>query len=296
MKNIFKVFPRAADQVTITYQCIMLLLIIFNYSTIENSFVLSLFHVFVIFILFWIPNAPKNPFIDWFKIWSPIVIIPINFTELHYLVHPVSPMDFDRALIDLDFSIFGTHPTIWMEKLDNPWLTEYLQIIYTTFYFLPIILAIILWVRKDYEEFDKFVFIMVFGFYLSYLGYFIVPAVGPRFTLDHLQTFPVTGVCATDAIRHTLDTLENIQRDAFPSGHTEMTLLSMIYAYKYSKKYFYILLVIGTSLIFSTVYLRYHYVVDVIAGIILALVVVFLARSVYNALNDKKLEIDKKRN
>ena len=160
---------------------------------------------------------------------------------------------------------------------------------------MPIILAVILWRRKDYEEFDKFVFVMVFGFYLSYLGYFIVPAVGPRFTLDHLQSFPVTGVWATDAIRHTLDTLENIQRDAFPSGHTEMTLLSMIYAYKYSKKYFYILLVIGTSLIFSTVYLRYHYVVDVIAGIVLALAVVFTADAVYKVLNDKKLGYDKKR-
>jgi membrane-associated phospholipid phosphatase len=243
-----------------------------------------------------IPNAPQNPVLDWFKTWSPIVIIPINFTELHYLVHTVSPIDYDQALINMDYGLFGVHPTVWMEQLANPWLTEYLQIIYTTFYFLPIILAYILWRKKEYEEFDFFTFVIVFGFYLSYLGYFIVPAVGPRFTLDHLQSFPVTGIWATDAIRHTLDTLENIQRDAFPSGHTEMTLLSMIYAYKYSKKYFYVLLVIGSSLIFSTVYLRYHYVVDVIAGIALAIAVVITARSVYNILNDKKLEFDKQNN
>jgi membrane-associated phospholipid phosphatase len=295
MKSIFKVFPRAADQVTIAYQVIMLLLIVFNFQSIENGAMFSLFHIFVIFLLFWIPNAPKNPFLDWFKIWSPIVVIPINFTELHYLVHSVSPMDFDQALINIDFSIFGLHPTVWMEKLANPWVTEYLQIIYTTFYFLPIILAYILYRRKDYEEFDSFVFIMVFGFYLSYLGYFIVPAIGPRFTLDYLQSFPVTGVWITDVIRQTLDALENSQRDAFPSGHTEMTLLSMIYAYKYSKKYFYVLLVIGTGLIFSTVYLRYHYVVDVVAGIALAIAVVFTAKAVYKILNDKKLEFDKKK-
>ena len=81
--------------------------------------------------------------------------------------------------------------------------------------FLTIILAYILYRRKAYDDFDYFTFIIVFGFYLSYLGYFIVPAIGPRFTLDHLQTFPVTGIWATDAIRHTLDKLENIQRDAF---------------------------------------------------------------------------------
>lgn len=295
MKNVFKVFPRAADQVTISYQSIMLLLIIFNFSMIDNAIPLLFFHVFAIFLLFWIPNAPQNVVINWFKIWSPIVIIPINFTELHYLVHAVSPMDFDQALISMDFSLFGIHPTVWMEKLHNPWLTEYLQFVYTTFYFLPIILAFILWRKKDFKKFDYFTFIIVYGFYLSYLGYFIVPAIGPRFTLEHLQTIQISGVWATDAIRHTLNQLENIQRDAFPSGHTEMTVLAMIYAFKYSKKYFYVLLIIGSSLIFSTVYLRYHYVVDVIAGIVLALAVVITANAVYTLLNEKKQAFDKKR-
>ena len=294
MKNFIKVFPRAADQVTIAYQCIMLLLIVFHFSSIENGVILSFYHVFIILVLFWLPNTPQNPVTKWFKTWNPIVIIPTNFTELHYLVHNVSPMDFDRALIDMDFALFGVHPTVWMERLANPIVTEYLQFIYTTFYFLPIILAYILYRRKAGDDFDYFTFIIVFGFYLSYLGYFIGPAIGPRYTLDHLQTFPVTGIWATDAIRHTLDKLENIQRDAFPSGHTEMTVISMMYAYKYSKKYFYVLLVIGTSLVFSTVYLRYHYVVDVIAGIALAIAVVITAKAVYNILAEKKAEFDKK--
>jgi membrane-associated phospholipid phosphatase len=294
MKNFVNIFPRAADQVTIAYQLIMLLLIIFHFSSIDYGIVLALYHVLIVLLLFWLPNAPQNPIINWFKTWNPIVIIPTNFTELHYLVHNVSPMDFDKALIDLDYAIFGDHPTVWIERLANPILTEYFQIIYTMFYFLPIILAYILYRRKDYQEFDYFTFIIVFGFYLSYLGYFIVPAIGPRFTLNHLQSFPVSGIWTTDAIRHTLDTLENIQRDAFPSGHTEMTFLSMIYAYKYSKKYFYVLLIVGTSLIFSTVYLRYHYVVDVVAGILLAIGVLITARAVYNILNDKKLEFDKR--
>lgn len=294
MKNFIKVFPRAADQVTIVYQCIILLLIIFHFSSIDKGIILSIYHIIIISFLIWLPNAPQNKVTIWLKNWNPIIIIPTNFTELHYLVHNVSPMDYDKALIQLDYSIFGGHPTVWMERLANPIVTEYLQIIYTTFYFLPIILAFILFHRKTYDDFDFFTFIMVFGFYLSYLGYFIVPAIGPRFTLDHLQTFPVTGLWATDAIRQTLDKLENIQRDAFPSGHTEMTVLAMIYAFKYSRKYFYVLLIIGTSLIFSTVYLRYHYVVDVIAGIALAVGVVFTSKAVYNILVEKKVKFDQK--
>jgi len=283
-----KQLPRAADQVTILYQLLMILTIIFNFASFQNGFYFLAFHIIVIIFLLWLANAPKNPFLNWFKIWNPVVIIPLNFSELHYLVHSVNPMDYDKALIGYDFSLFGVHPTVWMEKLANLILTEYLQIIYTTFYFIPIFLAYILIRRKAEKDVDFFVFIIVFGFYLSYIGYFMVPAIGPRFTLNHLQSFPVTGVWLTESIRQTLDTLENIQRDAFPSGHTEMTVLTMYYAWFYSKKYFYVLLVIGLSLIFSTVYLRYHYVVDVIAGVVLAAIVIFLAPTVYEYLNDIK--------
>lgn len=288
---MIKVLPRAADQITIIYQLIIVLLIIFHFQNIEYNFYFIIYHLFIVALLLWLPIALDNPVINWLKIWNPIVIIPTNFGELHYLVHSVSPIDFDKALIAYDFAIFGVHPTVWMEKIANPVLTEYLQVVYTTFYFLPICLAYILYRRKANKEFDFFTFIIVFGFYLSYIGYFLVPAIGPRFTLDHLQTFPVTGLWLTDSIRHTLDTLENIQRDAFPSGHTEMTVLTMYYAYFYSKKYFYVLLIIGTSLIFSTVYLRYHYVVDVFAGILLAIVVVYVSPSLYKFLNDLKIKV-----
>jgi membrane-associated phospholipid phosphatase len=148
------------------------------------------------------------------------------------------------------------------------------------------------------EGFHYFVFIIVFGFYFSYLTYFFVPAIGPRFTLDHLQTGPVTGLWLTDGIRHTLNTLENVQRDAFPSGHTEITLLTMFFAWRYSKAFFWILSIVGSSLVVSTVFLRYHYVIDVIAGILLTGIVILLAEPLYNFLkrwSNRKLRIELKR-
>lgn len=289
MKKLIKKIPRAADQVTILYQLLMIVLIIFHFNSIQYNIYFIIYHLLLVTFLLWLADAPENPILNWIKLWNPIILIPINFSELHYLVHPVNPFDFDKALIDLDYVLFGVHPTVWMERILNPFFTEYLQIIYTTFYFLPILLVYLLYKRQADKEFDYFVFIVVFGFYLSYIGYFLVPAVGPRFTIDYLQTTPLTGLWLTESIRHTLDTLENIQRDAFPSGHTEITVLTMYYAYFYSKRYFYVLLIIGTSLVFSTVYLRYHYVVDVFAGLILAGIVVIISPTVYKILNDFKL-------
>jgi membrane-associated phospholipid phosphatase len=61
---------------------------------------------------------------------------------------------------------------------------------------------------------------------------------------------------------------EIVQRDAFPSGHTELSLLVVYLSHHYKLKTRWIITALATLLIFSTVYLRYHYVVDVIAGFV----------------------------
>jgi membrane-associated phospholipid phosphatase len=272
------------DYVTAAYQLIMMLTIVFYFSAIPFAGFFITFHLLVLGFLYWLVLSENNKFARAVHPWNPLIIIPLNFSQLHYLVHPVNPIDWDDALVHLDYSLFGVHPTVWLESWSTPWLTEYFQIIYTTFYFLPLVLAIILFRRDDIRNFNYFVFIISYGFYISYLGYFMVPALGPRFTLHELQTEPLLGLWLTNGIRDTLNWMENIQRDAFPSGHTEITVLTMIFTWKFSKPYFWILSIVGSSLLLSTVYLRYHYVVDVFAGVWLALFVLATAPTIFASI------------
>jgi len=270
-----------ADLLTIGYQLLIMMIIIFHFRSVPSASYFLVYHAVIIVFVLWLPYAGNHNVVTWIRDWNPVLIIPTNFSELHYLVHAVNPVDFDNALIHFDYAIFGVHPTVWLEQWSHPILTEYLQWVYTTFYFLPLVTGFILYQKKAYEDFYFLVFVIVLGYYASYIGYFLVPALGPRFTLEYLQSQPVSGIWLTEAIRETLNYLENIQRDAFPSGHTAVTLLTMIYTRRYSKTYFNILMVIGTSLIISTVYLRYHYVVDVVAGIALTLLIWYLAPRLY---------------
>jgi len=286
MKSNEVKIPRPADIVTIGYQIFIMITISFHFFAVPNPGFLLFYHLVVIAFLLWLPQAKSTKIIRWLRTFNPIIIIPTNFHELHYLVHNVNPVDFDELLIKIDYAIFGVHPTIWLEQFSNPIVIEYLQIVYATFYFLPVILVVILCKRKEQSNVNFFIYIIVLGFYISYATYFLVPAIGPRFTLDHLQINPVTGLWLTQPVIDTLNFLEDIQRDAFPSGHTEMTLLTMIYAWKFSKKYFLILSIIGTSLIVSTVFLRYHYVIDVLAGILLAYIVYLIADPLYQRLKN----------
>jgi membrane-associated phospholipid phosphatase len=218
--------------------------------------------------------------------WYPVALIPITFTELRYLIPLVHPRDYDLELAAIDYRIFGVHPTIWLERFTWPLLTEILQIIYATYYFLPIVLGAALWRNGWFDRYHFWVFVVAFGFYVSYLGYIAVPATGPRFLplIKDAQTFPLRGVWVFETIRKTLDEAEGITRDCFPSGHTEITLLVLYYARKFHRRTFWWLLPIGSALIFSTVYLRYHYVIDIVAGALVAVAVILTAKPIYKAL------------
>jgi membrane-associated phospholipid phosphatase len=73
-------------------------------------------------------------------------------------------------------------------------------------------------------------------------------------------------------IQEVLNMIEGVKRDAFPSGHTAIALTVLYLAFRYVRKLGWIWLTPVILLVVATVYCRYHYVVDVIGGIILTIV------------------------
>jgi len=65
------------------------------------------------------------------------------------------------------------------------------------------------------------------------------------------------------------DALRLAPRDAFPSGHVLVTLLSIGWAWGCRLRVRWPVTAVGALLVAATVYLRYHYVVDVLAGAVL---------------------------
>ena len=274
---------RVDDAVTFGYlACVTLLVLVFN-RRVEHAWVYPVIHiVWAGAILALIRTAKRNPNSPLFlaRNWYHILSIAIAFRELNFLVHPIHPRDLDPLLAKADFILCGgVNPTVWVERWMHPWLTEYLQIVYSSFYFLPFILCVLLWSSREYGSFQNVVTGIVAAFYLSYLGYFAFPALGPRFELAPLQQNELQGIYLAEWLRSCLDRLELIQRDAFPSAHTAVSLMVLYYVRQYRPKLFLPCLVVVLSLVLSTVYLRYHYVVDVFAGVILAIMSEGVART-----------------
>jgi membrane-associated phospholipid phosphatase len=230
--------------------------------------------------------AARNEAPSWSRTlhaFLPALIIPVLFDSLGDLIPWVRPRYVDDLLIGIDFRLFGGHhPTILLERFIHPLLTTVLQFAYISYYPMAIVLAVVLAVKKKETAFDEAIFGIILCFYLSYLGYLLFPAVGPRFTLVHLQTRDLAAGPLVTTIQETLNALENTKTDAFPSGHTAVALMTLFYARKFREKILTALLLPAvTGLILSTVYLRYHYVIDVLAGIALAVLTVYLAPLLY---------------
>lgn len=263
--------------------------------------VLILVNILVMALVIYIANAHRKNnsiIIRQIHYWYPAPLILLTFKELYLMIKPIRGIDYDSTLIAIDRWMFGTDPTHALYAIAHPVLTEFLQIVYATFYFLPMILAAELVRRHMYKEAQYVIFATVYGFFVSYIGYFLVPAIGPRFTLHtfELTNAELPGLWVTNFLREmintgesvpagTLNPAEVVQRDVFPSGHTMMTAIIMYLSVVYKAKSRYFLLVCGSLLIFSTVYLRYHYVIDVIGGLVFMLISLSTGYYIFNKWN-----------
>jgi membrane-associated phospholipid phosphatase len=212
----------------------------------------------------WLRKATTGPL--WIlRHWYPVLYYGMFFLESGVLVPALNSREFDAELAAIDRSLFGADPTVWMGKLHHPLLSEYLQFCYATYYFLPLFAGGQVMAKKGARVFGDGLAVMSLAFYASYVSYFLVPAVGPRFTIAHPTE--LNGLWTFAAIRNFLGAAEGKMHDCFPSGHTAVTLITLLYAWRSHKPTFWGLLPFALGLIFSTVYLRYHYVVDLIAAV-----------------------------
>lgn len=256
--------------------------------------VLLLDHALVVGLVLMIAKtAATFPSLFWRMVhfWYPAVLTPVAYRELYYLVRPpITCGDYDQELIAADRFLFGVDPTRWLEQVrvsaDFPglyWppLVEWSQWVYTSFFFIPVSLGVFLCLRRRWAHYEEAIGAATMGFYTSYLGYFFIPAVGPRSWVPHDHPIEELGLWFTASLRETLDALELPMRDCFPSGHVEVTLIVLAFAWRFHRPLFWFLLPISLTMVFATVYLRYHYVVDVIAGAVLAAIVVPAASACY---------------
>ena len=219
----------------------------------------------------------------------PAAFIPFVFESLGPLIAAARGPARDDLLIAADRFLFGTDLTVWLERFSRPWLTNAFFLFYSSYYFLSLVLGAVLW-RRSVPDARRYIFTLSFAYFLSYAGYFLIPALGPRFALAGEQKGPVETTALSRAISSTINELEHTKFDVFPSGHTMITTVVLLVAWKRARRLFWLLLPVGTGLILSTVYCRYHYGVDVLAGLAMAGAATPLGDAIYDRVERRGAE------
>jgi membrane-associated phospholipid phosphatase len=281
----------AIDKVILGYFLLTGLLVFGWWKTLPQAPGLLVWHILGSALIVYEVKRP-NPTSWLFRNWYPLPYVGYFYKEMALLIPAVRQDDIsvqfsDRWLASLDFRIWGANPCVWLERILWPALVEWEQLLYTLFLPAVILVALLLWRKGRFVEFQYYAFLIGVGYLVSYIGYIFVPARGPRYLLNNLQHIPLQGLWLFRSMQDGLDRLESYHYDCFPSGHTELTLLACYSSRMVSKRWFYIYLAYTPFLIFATVYLRYHYTVDLAAGATAAFVLAATGPALYKKLSKR---------
>ncbi|MBI5850052.1 MAG: phosphatase PAP2 family protein [Planctomycetes bacterium] len=188
------------------------------------------------------------------------------FSSLAWVLPALHPEPFEWQWIAADRALFRGDPSVAAQALLHPLVVEALQACYAVFYFVPIAVVIAAWRRHGRVAFEQCLLFVEFGFLLSYQGYLLWPTLPPERFLVH--EVPIQGLWLASDLHAALATAELHRWNCFPSGHTMLSVMSLVLAWRFVRGVFWVLLPVVLLLVVSTVALRYHYVVDVLAGLL----------------------------
>ena len=216
--------------------------------------------------------------------WSPFFFFFLLYeTFAQNVWKALLPRDRDAELLRLDRLLFGETPALRLESLVHPVLTDVLAVAYFLHLVLPPILAWI-WYRRDLRVFRHLLLSIFLAGVIGVFGYLMVPAVGPGSAFPESFRGGLTGLFY-GPVTWTLDQAR-APRDVFPSLHVGISTIVLVFARKRGRIAFWIVLPLVAANWMSTLYLRYHYMVDVIAGWAVAPLAV-AAGAAFLALEDR---------
>ena len=192
----------------------------------------------------------------------------------------------DEFLSNLDQNIFKFQPSIEFSKHFNSlFFSELFYFGYFCYYLLPLVVFGILYKFLP-QKIEEFGFILISSFLLYYFIFIIIPAEGPQFYF----TFPDNYIEAQGIFGNAIKLIQKngeASTAAFPSSHVGISWIVIFWLYQNFRKSVKYFLPFVILLMFSTVYIKAHYFVDVVAGFLTAPIVFFLTFKFYKFLNHK---------
>jgi len=232
---------------------------------------------------------PRNRALDFFRHFYPVLFYAGLYRETAALNHGlVSGL--------LEGRIFGLQPSLaFMDRLPYVGVSELFYAAYFSYYLMIGGVGLALFVRNR-RHFFHYVSVISFAFYICYLIFIFLPVVGPPIFFEEISGYrlpadvqPAVPPAFPEAITAGLfyRIMALIYRmfegpgAAFPSSHVVIAIATVFFSFRYLRPIRWPHLAMVILLCLSTVYCRYHYVVDAVAGVLTAAVLIPLGNWLY---------------
>jgi hypothetical protein len=210
----------------------------------------------------------------------------LSYFEMRTLLPALHPELMDHKLYAIDLWLLGTTPSVWMESWNSRPIVEWLSFFYYG-YFLVLVLMLVPSIflgkgRRQLELLAGAMLVVAAGHFL----YTIVPGVGPYATIPFDE--PLHGGFWWRQVERTV-VAAGAQLDIFPSLHTAFPAYFTLhaFAFRHTKPFGWLWPLLGLvaiNIIIATMFLRWHWFIDVAVGLLLA----FAARRFAVAVADRE--------
>jgi hypothetical protein len=181
----------------------------------------------------------------------------------------------DHQLYALDLVLFGFEPAIWADRFVTPATTEWFAFFYFCYFFIlaahifPIIFG-----ARDQMLLGEFMLGMLIIVCLGHTGYLLVPGFGPYRAMPEMFRNELPSGLWMDLVWSTVRS-GGAMKDIFPSLHTAGPCFLAMFSFRNRDRLPFrytwpLVAFFAANIIGATMFLRWHYVIDVFAGFLLA--------------------------
>ena len=240
---------------------------------------LTLAHVALALFGLWVAGVPlrHRSVGGFFRDAYPIASVVFLYWELRYLALLFTDGYHDDVILWLEEAIFGEQLAMTLsERFPFFWLSELMHFFYASYWFLLPLALVLLYVRGNLRGFRSLIFAETLVYFGCYLVFMFWPVTGP-----HYQFPAISGELADGAMYkwvHWMLEDGGSKGAAFPSSHVAVAVAVCLVTWRVDRFVWALTLPLVIGLTISTVYGRFHYGLDALAGILAAVVLVWLAR------------------
>ena len=208
--------------------------------------------------------------------WSPVLLIAFLYANLRWTFPPQPIWPADIALDAIDRAVFGTPLAQRLEAVESPLLTEWFSFHYSIYLGYIVFTALAFDFFGPPRAFRAYVGRFTVAMFFAFAGYVLVPAFGPwvAFSSEFLHPWP-PGIALGPATESMVRTWA-YGLDTFPSMHMANSFLAMVSLRPHFPRAFRFVAFAQANLVAATLYLHMHYVVDLAAGLVVAVIAMHL--------------------